>query len=156
LILRSRKIYLAALAGPVIGSAISIALSCDLRIATDDMWFWSPDPQYGGILADGGIELTHVLAGASPAAILHLTNDRVDVQKAYAWGLLYKIVSKDNLTTEVTVAAQRLSRLSPYSLAQSKQLMNKDINLTLPDQLLNPLFGNEAALRFLTPYMRRK
>ena len=123
LILRSPKIYLAALAGPVIGSSISIALSCDLRIAADDMWFWSPDPQYGGILADGGIELTSALIGASPATMLHLTNDRIKAEKAYAWGLLYKIVAKDALSAELTNTAQRLSLFSPYSLAQSKKLM---------------------------------
>ena len=69
-IVSSDKILIAVLSGPVIGSAASIAFSCDIRIADSGAWFWLPDPQYGGLLADGGLEMLTRHIGNSRACTL--------------------------------------------------------------------------------------
>lgn len=127
LIRSSAKTYLAALSGPVIGSAISIALSCDLRISDEKAWFWAPDPQFGGLPGDGVIEILSGLVGASRAKMLLLTNDRIDSKTAWDWGLLYKVVPHGQLYAEVFKLASRLSGYSSLSLGTIKGMFNKHV-----------------------------
>ena len=96
-IVQSSKIFIASIAGPIIGSAASIVFSCDFRIAAPGAWFWLLDTQYGGLLADGGIALLAKLAGNSRAFMLGLTNDRVNLGEADQWGLIYKFTELQKL-----------------------------------------------------------
>ena len=124
-ITQSPKIFIAALSGPVIGSAASIAFSCDFRIASLGTWFWLPDAQYGGILVDGGIELLVKLTGNSRAYMLGLTNDRIDLDEADKWGLIYKIIEHSKLEETAFSLATRLSGLSFNTLSSHKIIINE-------------------------------
>jgi len=126
IIARSQKIFIAALAGPVIGSAASIAFSCDFRIAAPGTWFWLPDPQYGGFLADGGIELLTGLAGNSRSLRLALMNEHIDLDEADAWGLICKIAERRKLEDTALAAADRLCGLSFQTLGLHKKIINEN------------------------------
>lgn len=126
-ILLSSKIFIAALAGPVIGSAASITFSCDLRIAVPGTWFWLPDTQYGGLLADGGIELLTKLVGNSRSFMIALTNERINLDIADKWGLIYKIVDRKELNEASFSVAKQLSSLSFRTLSLHKKVINESI-----------------------------
>ncbi len=144
-ILSSERIFICALSGPVIGSAASIAFSCDLRIAASNTWLWLPDPQYGGLLADGGIELLVRLVGASEAAALLLTNGRMNAQKAESCGLLYKTTEVKELDGTVMDVARRIAGYSSCSLGLSKKIINKDaVGSFRSEELKKVLSSGEA------------
>lgn len=132
LITGSRKIYISSLTGAVIGSAVSLALACDFCFAAPDVWFWLPDPLYGGLLADGGIELIRKYAGISGARKLCLTNQRVSVKEAKEMGLVSRIVEKRNLCSEVQSFALKLSQYSFTTLQETKSILNKGICRSFP------------------------
>ncbi len=153
-IIQSPKIFIAAIAGPIIGSAASIVFSCDFRIAVPGTWFWLPDPQYGGLLADGGIELLTKLAGNSRSFMLALTNDRINLDKADKWGLIYKIVERKELNEASFSVAKRLCGLSFRTLNLHKKIINEGVLNDFREEQMKEILACEATYQKLRSYMR--
>lgn len=153
-IVQSSKIFIAPIAGPIIGSAASIVFSCDFRIAAPGAWFWLPDTQYGGLLADGGIELLAKLAGNSRAFMLGLTNDRINLDKADKWGLIYKIVDRNELDEASFSVAKRLCGLSFRTLSLHKKIINEGVLNDFREEQLKEILDSEDTYKKLKSYMR--
>jgi enoyl-CoA hydratase/carnithine racemase len=123
-ITRTRRVYkpiVAALHSHVVGYGMWIALDADIRIAAADTSFWLPEPQWGIATIPAGWVPRHV-----PWAIaseLLLMAERVDAQRAYAVGLLNKVVPADQLMAEAQRAAERLAQLSPAAVQGMKESM---------------------------------
>lgn len=127
LIINSDKIYIAMLDGGVIGSAVSIAMACDFRIASDRAWFWLPDPQYGGLLADGGLELIQNYIGVSNAKKLCMTNMRMNSQEAYDIGLLSQITTSQELQDTTDIFIKNITEKSYTTLKNAKAILNRRV-----------------------------
>lgn len=155
-IIRSPKIFIAALTGPVIGSALSMALSCDLCIATSNTWFWVPEPQYGGLAADGIIETLNQKIGAARAAMLLLTNERFDAKTAGEWGVLYQIVDHSQLNETARALARRLAKYSGLTMAATKELINVGMTGPFEQDKLRQLLRTDESYRRLMPFMANK
>lgn len=126
-ILNSRKIYIAALSGAVIGSAVSLAVACDFRMASQDTWFWLPDPQYGGLLGDGALTLMARSFGAAAAKRLCLSNERISAEEAYRLGVIEKPDTAEKSAEQALLLADRLGELSSGTLRHTKRILNRDI-----------------------------
>ncbi len=150
------KIYIAALAGPVIGSGSSIALACDLRIAAVGTWFWLPDPQYGGLLGDGGLVRLAQITGIGRAAMLALTNERINLDTADKWGLIYKTAPREILMETALTAAARLCGLSPKTLEHHKKILNQTMQLHFPGKALRKLLHSPETSRRFQFYIKQK
>ncbi|WP_313558770.1 enoyl-CoA hydratase/isomerase family protein [Ruminiclostridium cellobioparum] len=151
-IVSSDKILIAVLSGPVIGSAASIAFSCDIRIADSGAWFWLPDPQYGGLLADGGLEMLTRHIGNSRACTLALTNDRINADRAFSMGLLYRLFNRENLQQEAVKLAKRISEYSKNTLSLSKKIINKNVLESFEDKMLKQVLVSEDMIKRLSDY----
>ena len=127
LIINSKKIYVASLNGPVIGSAVSIAMACDFRFATTLTWFWLPDPQYGGLLADGGIDIIKSISGISNAKKICMVNDRIDIKTAKKIGLIHGIVEKDIVDDFSNCFASNLTLNCYSTLQNTKTIINHGV-----------------------------
>lgn len=155
-ILSSRKIFIASLHGPVIGSAASMAICCDLCIAAENTWFWIPEPQYGGLAADGVIEVLSRKIGISRASALLLTNDRINGRVLYDWGLFYRILQKEKLEQEVWAIARRLSGYSNASMALTKEFLNSTLKHIFEEEKLLELLNSAESYNRLQPYVMGK
>jgi len=153
-IVQSPKVFIAALAGPVIGSAASIAFGCDFRIAAPGTWFWLPDTQYGGLLADGGIELLAKLTGNSRAFMLALTNDRINIDDANKWGLIYKIEEKSKLDETAFSTAKRLCDFSFKTSSLHKKIINEGILNKFHEDQLKEILSSEDVYKRLRSHIR--
>lgn len=152
-IVQSPKIFIAAVAGPVIGSAASITFSCDFRIAAPDTWFWLPDTQYGGLLVDGGIELLAKLIGNSRAFMITATNDRINLDEAEKWGLIYKIAGHKELDETSYSVAKRLCALSFKTLSLHKKIINEGVLNDFRESQLKDILSSEDAYKKIKSYM---
>jgi len=153
-ITQSPKIFIVALSGPVIGSAASIAFSCDFRIATPETWFWMPDTQYGGLLADGGIELLTKLIGTSRTSMIALTNDRINLDVADKWGLIYKTVNCRELNETAASFAARLCSYSFQTLSSHKKIINEGLLHDFREGHLKEILASEDSFLRLQSYMK--
>jgi len=103
------KVTIAAVNGVAAGAGFGIALSCDLRIASDQARFGTAYARvgYGG---DYGItwQLTR-LVGPAKAKELFFTADLVDAQEALRLGLVNRVVPHDKLMEEALALAERIA-----------------------------------------------
>lgn len=115
------KPIVSALHSHVIGYGMWIAMDTDIRIATPDVTFWLPEPQWG-IATIPAAWFPKMMPWAIASELL-LMAERVDAERAREVGLVNKVVPHDELMAEAEQAAQRLCELSPRAVQGMKESM---------------------------------
>ena len=115
------KPIVAALHSHVVGYGMWIAMDADLRIATADVSFWLPEPQWG-IATIPAAWFPRIMPWAIASEVLLLA-DRVDAERAREVGLVNRIVADDELMAEADRMAERLCELSPKAVQGMKESM---------------------------------
>jgi 2-(1,2-epoxy-1,2-dihydrophenyl)acetyl-CoA isomerase len=126
---------IAAVNGPAAGAGFSLALACDIRIASEDAFFACA---YGRIGAspDGG--MTYFLprvVGPSKALELLLNDPNLTPQDALAAGLVSEVVPADQLMDRAREKAAKLAAKSPHYVRMAKTLIHQSLDNTLSDHL---------------------
>lgn len=115
------KPIVAALHSHVVGYGMWIAMDADIRIATPDVSFWLPEPQWG-IATIPAAWFPKIMPWAIASELL-LMAERVDAERAREVGLVNKVVEADQLMAEAQRAAERLCELSPRAVQGMKESM---------------------------------
>jgi enoyl-CoA hydratase len=126
---------IAAINGEAIGEGLEIALSCDLRIASDKARFGLPQITEGRIPMNGGTQRLPRIVGRAKALEMVLTGEIIDAKMAFEIGLVNKIVDPANLQSEVDAIANNLAGKAPFALQYVKEAVNKGLDLTLEQGL---------------------
>jgi len=119
----SPKVTIAAVHGYCLGSAMEIALACDLTIATDDCRFGAPEVQFGsGIVA----LLLPWFCGPKRAKELLLTGtDKVTAKQAAEWGLVNRVVAAEQLQETARQLAMSIAQNDQLAVRLTKQAINR-------------------------------
>jgi len=126
---RLRKPVIAAVNGYALGGGLETALSCDIRLAADTARFGAPEIKLGWI---GGGGMTTFLAqsiGASNAALMLMTGDPIDAQRALAWGLVSEILPADELMPRARELAATIASRPPIAAETAKANLHASANL---------------------------
>jgi len=130
------KLTLAVLKGYALGGGLELALSCDLRVATEDVEIGFPELGIGLVPAWSGSQRLPKLLGISKASALILTSERIKGKRAYELGLVSKIIPPgDPDEFAVQYATQLASSLAPVAVTLAKRLINKGAEGSLDDGL---------------------
>ena len=126
---------IAAINGPAAGAGMSLALSCDIRIASEDAFLAIA---YGriGAAPDGG--MTYFLprvVGPAKALELALNDPNLDANAALEAGLVSEVVPADELLTRAREKAEKLAAKAPYYVRMAKRLLHESIENCLNDHL---------------------
>jgi len=126
---------IAAVNGPAAGAGFSLALACDLRIASEAAFFACA---YGRIGAspDGG--MTYFLprvVGPSRALELLLEDPNMGAQDALGEGIVCEVAPPEELMDRARAKAEKLARLAPYYVRTAKRLCGQSIENSLTEQL---------------------
>jgi 2-(1,2-epoxy-1,2-dihydrophenyl)acetyl-CoA isomerase len=126
---------IAAVNGPAAGAGMSLALSCDIRIASDSAFLAIA---YGRIGAspDGG--MTYFLprvVGPAKALELALNDPNLDAQAALDAGLVSEVLPADQLMPRTREKAEKLAAKAPYYVRMAKRLLHESIENSLTDHL---------------------
>ncbi len=121
------KVTIAAAHGYCLGSAMELALACDLTIAADDCRFGEPEVRFGsGIVA----MLLPWLAGPKRAKYLLLTgDDRVSAADALAMGLVNRVVPAARLHEEAFELGGRIAANDALAVQLTKQAINRSLDI---------------------------
>ena len=126
---------IAAVNGAAAGAGFSLALACDLRIASEASVFVIA---YGRIGAspDGGMTyfLPRVL-GPAKAKQLLLEDPMISPQQALDLGLISYVVPAEALMDEARAKAEELAAKAPHYVRMSKLLANGSLNNSLTEHL---------------------
>jgi len=132
---RMPKPVLAAVNGPAVGIGCSLALACDLVLATESAYLLLAFANIG-LAPDGGSSVfVPARAGAGRAAAMALLGERVPAAQATAWGLVDRLVSDDSFAAEVDALAERLATGPTRAYAAAKAQLNARAYSGLDEQL---------------------
>jgi 2-(1,2-epoxy-1,2-dihydrophenyl)acetyl-CoA isomerase len=126
---------IAAVNGAAAGAGFSLALACDLRIASEESFFVVA---YGRIGAspDGG--MTYFLpraVGPAKATEILLLDPMIKPDEAKELGLVTKVAPADKLMDEAREMAETLAAKAPHYIRMAKLLAGQSINNSLTDHL---------------------
>jgi enoyl-CoA hydratase/carnithine racemase len=117
---RLLKPAIAAVNGYALGGGLETALSCDIRIASENARFAAPEIKLGWI---GGGGMTTLLAhsiGSSNTALMIMTGDPIPASQALAWGLVSEVVPQADLLTRVRAIAATIAARAPIAAETAK------------------------------------
>ena len=104
------KPTIAMVRGAAAGAGLSLALACDLRIASDTARLATAFARVGYSGDFGGSYYLTKLVGTGKARELYLTADIVDAAEALRLGLVNRVVPEARLEEETLALARRLAR----------------------------------------------
>ncbi|MDP6689881.1 MAG: enoyl-CoA hydratase [Alphaproteobacteria bacterium] len=118
------KPTIAMVRGPVAGAGLSLALACDMRVASDTMKMTSAFANVGYSGDFGGSYFLTRLVGTAKARELYYTADRVEAVEALALGIVNRVVADDQLEVETMALAEKMANGPSIALGYMKRNMN--------------------------------
>jgi 2-(1,2-epoxy-1,2-dihydrophenyl)acetyl-CoA isomerase len=129
------KPVIAAVNGVAAGAGMSLALACDLRIASEQASFIEVFGRVGLVPDTGSTWFLPRLTGAAKALELMWTTDAVDAATALTLGLVNRVVPADALMKETRDLALRLASAAPLALALTKRAVQRALESGLAESL---------------------
>ena len=118
------KPIVGAINGVAAGAGASLAMACDIRVASDAATFSLAFGRVGLVPDSGATWFLPRLVGATRAAELALLNDPVSAADAVRLGLVGRAVPAADLATEANAIAVRLAAGAPKAIALTKRALN--------------------------------
>jgi 2-(1,2-epoxy-1,2-dihydrophenyl)acetyl-CoA isomerase len=118
------KPIVGAINGVAAGAGASLAMACDIRVASETASFALAFGRVGLVPDSGATWFLPRLVGAARAAELALLNDSVGADDALRLGLVGRVVAPDQLATEAKAIAARLADGAPRAIALTKRALN--------------------------------
>lgn len=131
----SRLPVVAAIRGFCLGGGLELAISCDVRVCTEDAQLGQPEVKLGLIPGGGGTQRLPRLIGPGRTLLLTLSGEPVDGRTAYAWGLVEQVVPAAELLERALEIARSIARVSPHAVATVRRLALKTRDLALRNGL---------------------
>jgi enoyl-CoA hydratase len=123
-IVRLPKPVVAVAHGPVAGVGVSLALACDLVIASDKADFLLAFTRIG-LMPDGGASaLVAAAVGRIRAMRMALLAERISAAEAFEFGLVTGVYPPEELEAAVTKLIGRLTAGPAVALAKTKEAVN--------------------------------
>ena len=125
------KPLIAAVNGLALGGGLEIALTCDIRIASEKAHFGTPEVTLGLIPGWGGTQRLPRMIPWCKAAELLLTGKPIDAQEAYRIGLINEVVPPDQVMPTARKWAEMICQAGPLAVRAAKETMIKGSSMSL-------------------------
>jgi 2-(1,2-epoxy-1,2-dihydrophenyl)acetyl-CoA isomerase len=130
-----RKPTLAAVNGVAAGMGFSLALACDIRIASENARFTNAFVRMGLIPDNGLTYFLSRLVGLSKALEIMYACEPIDAREAERIGLVSRVVPAANLMEATMGLARKIIEGAPIAVEMTKQTAIRAINCDL-EQLI--------------------
>jgi len=156
------KPLIAAINGMALGGGLEIALACDIRVASENARFGTPEVGLGLIPGWGGTQRLPRMVPWCKAAEMLLMGRLIDAQEAYRIGLVNKVVPQEEVMPTAREWAESISKLAPLAVRAAKEAMIRGSSMTLEDGLrlensLNSyVFGTEDFAEGTTAFVEKR
>jgi len=142
----ARTPFVAAIHGFCLGGGLELAMCCDIRVASEDAQLGQPEIKLGLIPGGGGTQRLPRLVGVGRALLLNLTGDFIDAPTAYDWGLVEKVVPREELRETALGIARTIAARSPVSVGILRELARTTRDLSLEEGLRREADGFRRCL----------
>ena len=130
------KPTIAMVDGFALGGGTELALSCDIRIASDRSTFGQPEINLGLIPGGGGTQRLCRLIGYGRTMEIVLSGGMVSAEEALQMGIVNKIVPAQELEAITMGLAQEISRKSPFTTKAAKRAVRAALDLPFSEGVL--------------------
>ena len=130
-----KKPVIAMIDGFCLGGGLEIAMSCDLRVASDRTKLGQPEINIGIIPGAGGTQRLTRLVGEGRAMEMILTGRMVKAEEGLQYGILNFIFTHDELEEKTMEMAKKITEKSPYAIERAKQSVKSVSNMNLREGL---------------------
>jgi enoyl-CoA hydratase len=118
------KPVIAAVNGYALGGGCELALSCHIRLASENAKFGQPEVNLGTIPGFGGTQRLTRLINSSRAMELIFTGDMADANEAYRLGLVNKVYPLAELLVKAKEMASMIASKSQYAIRLALKAIN--------------------------------
>lgn len=125
------KPVIAAINGFALGGGCELAMSCDIRIASQTARFGQPEVGLGITPGFGGTQRLPRLVGASKAMEIILTAKTLDASEALAIGLVNQVVVPEMLMETALGMARRIAAQAQIAVRSSKQCIRQGMQVDI-------------------------
>lgn len=117
---------IAAVNGLAYGGGCEIVAACDLAVAVEDAEFSLPETRIG-VYPAFAVKRMAAFGGRKRCMELALTGEPIDAATALEWGLVNRVVAKDELDEEVTELIEQISKSPKRSIRLTKEYINEEV-----------------------------
>ena len=125
------KPVIAAVNGYALGGGLELAMSCHIRIASDNAKLGQPEVKLGIVPGYGGTQRLPRLVGKGRALEMILTGDPVSAEEASRIGLVNRVVPREELIPAARRIASRILENGPAAVALCLQAVNRGMEMPL-------------------------
>ncbi|AYB00531.1 enoyl-CoA hydratase-related protein [Lachnoanaerobaculum umeaense] len=135
---------IAAVNGFALGGGCEIAMSCDIRICSDNAMFGQPEVGLGITPGFGGTQRLARLIGAGMAKQLIYTARNIKADEAFRIGLVNAIYPQEELMPAAKKMAAAIAQNAPIAVRACKKAINDGLDVNMDDAIVieEKLFGS--------------
>jgi enoyl-CoA hydratase/carnithine racemase len=115
-----RQMTVSKVQGYAVGAGMVVALAADLRVISDDAYYWIPEVELGTPLVWGAIPMLVAEIGPARTKDLVATCRRVPAMEALALGLATKVVPPEEIDVATNELAEGIAGRPWYAIEATK------------------------------------
>jgi len=135
LLQRFDKPVIAAINGAAVAGGLTLALSCDFRIAAESAKLGDTSLRFGLLPDEGGAYFFPRFLGIDRALKMSLLSEVYTAHEAATLGLVTEVVPDAELMPAARALAARLAEGPPIAIRIAKRMMYKQLSMTLDNAL---------------------
>ena len=125
------KPTIAALPGPAAGAGLSIALACDMRVASESAFITTAFRNIAFSGDYGGSWLLTRLVGPGKAKELYYTADRLSAEECMRLGIVNQVYPDDSFRVQAHAFAEKIAAGPPIAMRYMKENINRAVTADL-------------------------
>ena len=135
---------IAAVNGFALGGGCEIAMSCDIRICSDNAMFGQPEVGLGITPGFGGTQRLARIVGVGMAKQLIYTAKTIKADEALRIGLVNAVYTQEELMVEARKMANTIAQNAPIAVRACKKAINDGLDAKMDDAIVieEKLFGS--------------
>mgnify|MGYP001494467006 FL=1 len=144
---KTPKPIIAAINGICMGGGLEVALACDLRVASTNAVFATPEGKLGIIPGGGATARLPRIVGRGWGMEMLLMGDSINAEKALKIGLVTRVFPEEDLISEVSKMSEQLSQFAPLVPRTIKAIVNFGMEGSLASALMFEKYAQGALVQ---------
>jgi len=154
------KPVIAMIRGFCLGGGFGLALSCDLRIASETAIFGIPAARLGVGYPPGAMKLVTAAVGAPAAKDLFYTARRIGAEEAQRLGVVQRVVADESLEDTILALAHEIAQNAPLTIRAAKAAIDASMGIGRPGadpvSLADQCFDSMDAVEGRTAFLEKR
>ncbi len=126
---------IAAVNGYALGGGCELAMSCDIRICSENAVFGQPETGLGITPGWGGTQRLARIIGTGMAKQIIFTAKNINAEEAYRIGLVNAVYPSSELMGQAETMAKQIAQNAPVAVRMCKASINEGIDLPITEAI---------------------